>query len=104
MNATEEKAVWRKEAAYRELRNRLRGSVRMDVPLARYTTYRVGGPADLFVRPRDLDDLVEAVRFASSEGIPFFVLGKGANLLVSDRGYRGMVVSLVRRLDGVTLT
>lgn len=72
-----------------------------DVPLAPYTTFRIGGPADLFFRARTPSDLVEAVTAAEALGIPCFVLGTGANILVSDRGYRGLVVRC--ELDGVEI-
>ena len=92
---------WPREAAARDLRRLLRGQIREDVPLARYTTYRVGGPADLFVRPAHLEDLVRLVGYVRERGISTLVLGKGANLLVNDRGFRGIVISLLRRLDDV---
>jgi len=72
----------------------LTGFWRADEPLAAHTTFRVGGPADAMVFPRSVAD-VKAVRgLARSEGLPLFVLGKGANLLVSDRGIRGLVLNL----------
>jgi len=72
----------------------LTGSWRVDEPLALHTTFRVGGPADLMVFPATTAD-VKAVRaWAQAEGFPLFVLGKGANLLVADRGIRGVVVNL----------
>lgn len=62
--------------------------------MADHTTFRVGGPADAMVFPRTADD-VKAVRaLAFEEGLPLFFLGKGANLLVSDQGIRGIVVNL----------
>jgi UDP-N-acetylmuramate dehydrogenase len=66
--------------------------VRRNVRLAPYTTFRIGGPADLFFRARTPIDLVEAVSASESLGIPWFVLGAGANILVSDTGYRGLVI------------
>jgi len=61
-------------------------------PLAPLTTFRIGGPADLLVRPRTGEELVEAMGVARELGIPAFVLGRGANVLVGDRGFRGLVV------------
>lgn len=63
-----------------------------DVPLAPLTTFRIGGPADLLFRARTADDLVDAVKAARAAGVPWFVLGKGANILVGDRGFRGLVI------------
>ena len=66
--------------------------VRRDVPLAPLTTFRIGGPADFFVSTRTPDELASVVSTARSLGIPWFLLGRGANVLVSDRGFRGLVV------------
>ena len=57
-----------------------------------HTTFRIGGPAELFVRPEDEESLVALVRGAREEGLPLFVLGGGANLLVGDKGIRGIVL------------
>ncbi len=75
--------------------------VRRDVPLAPYTTFRIGGPADLFFRARTPNDLVGAVTASEALGVPCFVLGTGANILVSDKGFRGLVVRC--ELDGIEM-
>lgn len=75
------------------LRARLgEGRVRTRVPLARYTTFRIGGPADAFYRAETADELAAAVTAARELGIPFFLLGLGANVLIGDRGFRGFVI------------
>jgi UDP-N-acetylmuramate dehydrogenase len=66
--------------------------VERNVPLAPMTTFRIGGPADLLVRAGTADELVQALEVARETGIPHFLLGKGANILVGDRGFRGLVV------------
>lgn len=71
-----------------------RGEVRRDEPLSARTAIRVGGAADLLVRPSDPDDLVLILRACRDLGVPWFVLGGGTNLLVSDRGVRGVVLKL----------
>jgi UDP-N-acetylmuramate dehydrogenase len=63
-----------------------------DEPLASHTTLRVGGPADLWLAPITLDELIEAVTAAWQHQVPVFLLGGGANLLISDRGVRGLVL------------
>jgi UDP-N-acetylmuramate dehydrogenase len=80
---------WRDEIA-----RRVRGEVVADAPLAPRTTIRVGGPADLLVRPADPDALAELLRAARALGVPVHVLGGGANTLVADAGVRGVVVRL----------
>jgi len=61
-------------------------------PLAPYTTFRIGGPADLFYSTRTADDLSTAILAARETGVPYFVLGLGANILVGDKGFRGLVI------------
>jgi UDP-N-acetylmuramate dehydrogenase len=63
-----------------------------DVVLAPYTTFKIGGPADLFYRAHTADELAAAVIAARETGVPVFVLGLGANVLVGDRGVRGLVI------------
>ena len=62
------------------------------VPLAPFTTFKIGGPADLFFEARSADELARAVTVAREHGVPYFVLGLGANILIGDRGYRGLVI------------
>lgn len=68
------------------------GRVRSRVPLAPLTTFRIGGPADLYLRVTTPDELSEAVRAARAAGVPHFLLGRGANILVGDGGVRGFVI------------
>lgn len=68
--------------------------VRADEPLARRTTFRVGGPADVYVEPASDDDLAAVLGFCVRAGEKFFVLGRGSNLLVRDGGFRGVVICL----------
>lgn len=76
-----------------ELEARLgRNRIERDVVLAPLTTFRIGGPADMFVRARTADELITAVRAARELGVPHFLLGAGANILVADRGFRGLVI------------
>ncbi|MFL5894724.1 MAG: UDP-N-acetylmuramate dehydrogenase [Thermoleophilaceae bacterium] len=68
--------------------------VRRDYPLERLTTVRTGGPADFFARPRTREELLELLRWAGAEGLEVGVVGSGSNLLVSDAGFRGLVLKL----------
>ncbi|MDO8581301.1 MAG: FAD-binding protein, partial [bacterium] len=65
--------------------------------LAKYTTFRIGGPAKYFFVARNSDDVVKAVRAASEAGIRYTLLGGGANVLVSDSGFDGLVIKLENR-------
>jgi UDP-N-acetylmuramate dehydrogenase len=75
-----------------EIARRVRGEVERDAPLAQRTTIKVGGPADLLVRPADPDALVELLRAVRELDVPLHVLGGGANTLVADAGVRGVVL------------
>jgi UDP-N-acetylmuramate dehydrogenase len=75
------------------------GRVERAVPLAPLTTFRIGGAADYFVRATTADDLAEAVTAARALDIPYFLLGSGANILVGDLGFRGLVIHSA--VDGI---
>lgn len=68
------------------------GRVNRNVALAPYTTFKIGGPADLFYEARSADELANAVTTARAIGVKHFVLGLGANVLIADRGFRGLVI------------
>jgi len=68
------------------------GRIQTDVPLAPLTTFRIGGPADLFVRAETEDELAAAILAAREMELPHFLLGRGANILVGDGGYRGLII------------
>ena len=63
-----------------------------NVPLKPYTNFKIGGPALFFCEPEDTDGIVESLGFAREKSLPVFVLGLGANILVSDNGFPGLVV------------
>jgi len=77
-----------------DLRQIVRGRVAKDEPMAAYTTLGVGGPADYLVEVTSEDELAALMRYISQNCLPWMVLGDGANLLVSDKGIRGIVVKL----------
>ena len=66
--------------------------LREDEPLAPYTTFKIGGPAERFFEAHSADELAEVVTLARAAGLPFFLLGLGANILVGDGGFRGLVI------------
>lgn len=78
-----------------DIQRRVGIPVRRNVPLARYATMRVGGPADLFVEAHHAIELRALVRLAAARDLPLFLIGRGSDLVISDRGIRGLVV-LVR--------
>jgi len=82
----------------RELAGLVRGEALPGAPLGPRTSIRIGGPADLLVRPADAGDLTALLAACQRLGVPWLALGGGANLLVADRGVRGVVVRLPRAL------
>src|SRR2546421_10207467 len=72
----------------------IRGEVRFKEPLSFHTSLRIGGPADIFVVPQDVEDIRHALMFAEREQLPVVVVGGGNNLVVRDRGIRGVVINL----------
>jgi UDP-N-acetylmuramate dehydrogenase len=75
-----------------EIQRRIGVKTSRDEPLARFTTMRVGGPADLFATAHNGFELRALVRFARSRGLPHLVLGRGSDVVISDRGVRGLVI------------
>jgi UDP-N-acetylenolpyruvoylglucosamine reductase len=69
--------------------------IRRNEPLAKHTTLRVGGPADTYIEPASEGDLSSVVKFCNECHLPFFVMGRGSNLLVHDGGFRGVMICLV---------
>ena len=74
-------------------------NVSLDEPLSEHTTFEIGGPADVYVVPEDSDEVREVIAACREAEVPFFVLGNGSDLLVSDDGYRGVIVGMA---DGFT--
>ena len=79
--------------------DKIQGEVRQNEPMSKHTSLRVGGPADLFIIPKDIDDVKTIYRHLGET--PLFVLGEGTNLLVSDRGFRGIVLSLSENFKSI---
>ncbi len=85
------------DAFLRELRG-IAGpdAVRTEEPMRLHTTFRIGGPVEIYVTPADQETLIRLVRLCRQYSVPFFLLGRGSNLLVSDEGVRGVAVSTER--------
>jgi UDP-N-acetylmuramate dehydrogenase len=78
----------------KEIQGLIEGRVLFDAPMKRFTSMRIGGPAECLIFPKDVNELRKVVLHAKKRRIPLFILGKGANLIVGERGIRGWVVSL----------
>lgn len=76
-------------------------NIRLGEPMAEHTTFRIGGPADCFIQIGSKEQLVRVQRYLKQIELPFFILGNGSNLLVSDMGYRGIVLQIGREMSKI---
>lgn len=72
-----------------------------DEPMNRHTTFRIGGPADYFVMPSSEEELKQVLSVCREEEIPYYIIGNGSNLLVSDHGYRGVIIQIYKEMNEV---
>lgn len=77
------------------------GMIYENEPMKNHTTFRIGGPADLLACPETEEGFVTAAAWCKSHNIPFYVIGNGSNLLVGDKGFRGVIFKICRTLDQV---
>ncbi len=77
-----------------EIQSIFKGKIALNEPLARYTTFRIGGEADYYVEPSDVEDVINIVNYAITHSIPYYVMGNGSNILISDDGIKGIVINL----------
>ena len=76
--------------------------VRLNESMAEHTSFRIGGPADYYVVPEDSATLASGIALCRQREIPFFILGNGTNLLVGDKGFRGVIFHLYKTMDSIT--
>lgn len=85
----------------KDLEGLISGQIYLAEPMQKHTTWKVGGPADIMVLPLNSNDVCEVVRYAVKKGIPLHTVGNGSNLLVLDKGIRGIVLKLNKCLDEI---
>lgn len=74
-----------------------------DEPMSKHTTFRVGGPADYFVMPQSIEEVQKIVAFCKKSEMPYYIIGNGSNLLVSDSGYRGVIIQIYKTMSEITV-
>jgi len=84
-----------------EIKKFFRGSIKLSQPLATFTTFRIGGPADYYLEPSDKEDVVNLIKYLQANQFPFMIIGNASNLLISDEGYRGAVINLEAALGDI---
>ena len=75
--------------------------VLFDEPMKKHTTFRIGGPADYFVTPESKEEIQAIVELCKKEEIPYSVIGNGSNLLVGDKGYRGVILQIFKKMNQI---
>ena len=76
-------------------------SVCLDEPMKAHTTFRVGGPADYFVTPKTIEEVKAIIALCKEADMPYYILGNGSNLLVGDKGYRGVMIQIYKEMAGI---
>lgn len=69
--------------------------------MKKYTTFRIGGMVDIFIKPETVEQVVEAISLCRAHGVPYYILGNGSNLLVADEGFRGVVIQIYNSLEDI---
>ena len=78
-------------------------NVLTDEPMKKYVTFRVGGAADYFVSPESAEEVQKIILLCKEAGMPYYILGNGSNLLVSDHGYRGVIIQIYKSMSEVSV-
>ena len=76
-------------------------NIKVDELMKPYTSFKIGGPVDVFVSPTTKEELVNAINVCKKHHIPYYVVGNGSNLLVSDKGFRGVIIQVSKNLSGI---
>ena len=86
------------------LRTRLsKNNIRINEPMKDHTSFKIGGPADLFITPTTIDELHATLQICKTYHIPFYIIGNGSNLLVDDQGFRGVIIQLYKNLSDIDI-
>ena len=78
--------------------------VKKDEPMKIHTTFRVGGPASYFVTPETEEEVAKVIEVCTQENVPYYIVGNGSNLLVSDQGYEGVIIQIYKQMNQVEIT
>ena len=78
-------------------------SVKFDEPMKLHTTFKIGGPADVFVEAQNTDEIIALIEYCKQNSIPYMIIGNGSNMLVGDRGIRGVVIQIGKAMNNITI-
>lgn len=94
-----------KDEFYQKLRENLRqDQILVEEPLANHTTFRIGGPSRFLLLPETKEQIAFAVKLCENENMPYYIIGNGSNLLVSDKGYSGTIIKLNKSFSSISIT
>ena len=80
---------------------RLAANVAFDEPMSAHTTFRIGGPADVFIEAESAEEIKRVIGYCRERSVPYMIMGNGSNMLVGDKGIRGAVIQVGRRMSGI---
>ena len=87
----------------REKIMKLASSVKFDEPMRLHTTFKIGGPADAFVEVQNAEEIISLIKYCKQNSIPYMIMGNGSNMLVSDKGIRGVVIQVGNAMNNITI-
>lgn len=87
----------------REKIMKLASSVKFDEPMRLHTTFKIGGPADAFVEVQNAEEIISLIKYCKQNSIPYMIMGNGSNMLVSDKGIRGVVIQVGKAMNNITI-
>ena len=86
------------------IKHNIKGKIKVNEPLRNHTTFRIGGPADILVIPDNTKDLYKLLYIAKNHNLIWHVIGNGSNILVNDKGLRGIVIKICNSINNVELS
>lgn len=89
---------------YDKLRNILdENEILENEPMSLHTSFKIGGPTDFFLVPTNIEKLVNTIKLCSNENIPYYIIGNGSNLLVTDKGFRGVIIQIYKNFNEIRI-
>lgn len=89
---------------YQELLNIIsKEQIQIEEPMRNHTTFRVGGPAEFFVQPKTAQEVQGLVKLCKEKEVPYYIVGNGSNLLVSDQGFRGVIIQIFKEMSQIQI-
>ncbi len=88
---------------FRNIFKEFSNNVLFNEPMKKHTTFKIGGNADVFITPKSADEIKKTVSLCKEFNVPYYIIGNGSNILVGDKGFRGVIVQIFKNLSGVNI-